>query len=536
MTDKWKGFEESGKKDKWADYEEPAPAREKMGMGQSALRGFNQAITLGLWDEAEAGLRALPSVLDKDKKFSEEYRRIRDQERAANAQALEDRPLVYGTGSAFGTVPGAGYVAKTAAAMPSAISAGTNAAVNAGIIGAVQGAGNAEEMSDVPREATRGAALNALLAGAFGTGAPVATQLTKNAANKALGGPNAVSRFKENYSRLQPKVTGKIGPATAGFGAGTGAGAYNYFGPGLVGPESTAPETLESDPGSVLMEKGLKSLLWGLGGALGATGLSKMARAGGAFQATRRGEGGAPATPPSPPQGPGPTPGGGMPPLRTREQGRIKGNRPNRPLNLDSLNDNPVTPSEFEMLQKYFGGQKPAAAANPVAEQIKQVSKQNPAAGRQVAMQAQATAKGRAATNMDSPVRDMPEGVMGMQGQPYQAPGTASVQQSEDELFKAMSRPSFDEIENLVRTDLTSKGMHSVFARDKNKFLNQHGWTEDEFNRVMTTREVRRLEDIKRQIENGTLTKYDYLDMNNPKFKEITLKQLADQIKRVQEY
>jgi hypothetical protein len=413
--DKWDDFEDVSS-DKWSSYEDvPSAPTPKMGVGQSALRGFNQAVTLGFWDEIEAGLRAAPAALSKDKKFSEEYRKIRDAERAANAQALQDRPLVYGTGSAFGTVPGAGYVAKGAAAMPSAISAGSNAAVNAGILGAVQGAGNAQEMTDVPAEATRGAALNALLAGTLGTGAPVATQLTKNAANKALGGPNAYSRFKENYSRLQPKITGRIGPITGGAGLGLGYGGYQNFGPGVLTPETTAPEDMGSDPGSVLMEKLANTATWGLTGALGGYGMGKMARAGGAFQATRRGEGGPPVAPPRPPQGPGPGPSGGMPPFRTRQEGRIKGSGPNKPLNTDALKDAPVTPAEFEMLQKYFGSQKPAAAAapaataNPIAAQIKQASKQSPEEGRKLAMQAQATAKGRAATNTESPLARDPK-------------------------------------------------------------------------------------------------------------------------------
>jgi hypothetical protein len=478
--DKWDEFQDVPT-DKWSTYEDvPAAPREKTGVGRSALRGFNQAISLGLWDEIESGLRAAPSLLDKDKKFSEEYRRIRDQERAANAQALQDRPLVYGTGSAAGALPFAGGIVGQAgpggvgqgvrevintglrvARKPTltqstvpltgqyggSVAQGLKAAAPAGIVGGVQGIGDAPEMSDVPADAARGAALNALLAGTLTAGAPVLPRLARD----SLGGPDKFKRFKENYNRLEPKINGKLGPTTTGLGLGTGAGAYYNFGPGLLAPESTAPEDIGSDPYSTLTEKAINTATWGIGFALGGYGLSKLARAGGALQATRRGEGGVPAVAPAPAPPKGPV-GGGTPP-------KPRGPRPGAPvgsgLKMDAFKDAPINKPvtrvggeavedfipDFSQINRFLDSNR----GNPTATAISQASKKDPAAGRQVAMQAQATPQGRAATNVDSPVRkNAPEGAMGMVAResetPYKGPGMNTVQQSEDEFFKQMQR------------------------------------------------------------------------------------------------
>lgn len=83
-------------------------AEPDIGTGRSLLRGFNDAITLGTSDEILAGLNAAVAPLvghgDDGATFGERYKKFLAGQRALNASAREQHPVVSGLGSAVGAL------------------------------------------------------------------------------------------------------------------------------------------------------------------------------------------------------------------------------------------------------------------------------------------------------------------------------------------------------------------------------------------------------------------------------------------------
>lgn len=100
--------------------------REKVGAGESALRGFSNAATLGLGKYIQAPINELITPSGKDY-WSGVKSRI-DDEVTRNAQASQDNPWTYGAGSVVGAAPmalGAASLTLPKAMVAGAAGAGT---------------------------------------------------------------------------------------------------------------------------------------------------------------------------------------------------------------------------------------------------------------------------------------------------------------------------------------------------------------------------------------------------------------------------
>lgn len=148
---------------------------------EAFVRGFSNAATFGFGDEIQAGIRSMMPG-------SPTYKELRDQERKANDAASTANPWSYMGGNVVAALPQAGAVAKNIAGagvklIPKMIAGAKTAAP----IGAAQGAGQAETISDIPAEAAKGAVINATL----NAGVPVVGKLISKV------GPGAGATFNK---------------------------------------------------------------------------------------------------------------------------------------------------------------------------------------------------------------------------------------------------------------------------------------------------------------------------------------------------
>lgn len=128
--------------------------------------------TLGAWgapDVLAGGLKMLmqniaPQFFGAPKEDA--YRAERDRIRAGNETAKEERPYSYMGGQAIGAVAGSAPLAPISQGASFASTIGRGTAIGS-LLGAAQGAGEAAESSDVPKEVLDGAKTGALLGAAF---------------------------------------------------------------------------------------------------------------------------------------------------------------------------------------------------------------------------------------------------------------------------------------------------------------------------------------------------------------------------------
>lgn len=149
-----------------------APAAEKPGVLGSFIRGAGQGAMFGFQDELVGGVRALTEPLRArlagvDPSFipsaGEAYKESRDDYRGVLAEDFEENPWATGGGMLAGglAVPGG---AIKAAGLGGKVLAGAGIGAASG---ALQGAGDAPEMGDIPESAIKGAAIGGVLGGAL---------------------------------------------------------------------------------------------------------------------------------------------------------------------------------------------------------------------------------------------------------------------------------------------------------------------------------------------------------------------------------
>lgn len=135
------------------------------------VQGIGQGATLGFGEEIAAGLSAIMPQKGKSRSFkqiAEDYRRIRDEERARNAAAAEQNPGSYLAGNVAGSVALPGMAAAKTVGLGAKIA--TGAKVGAAT-GAAAGLGTGEGgVADQLSSAAAGAAIG----GTVGAAVPVA--------------------------------------------------------------------------------------------------------------------------------------------------------------------------------------------------------------------------------------------------------------------------------------------------------------------------------------------------------------------------
>lgn len=163
---------------------------------EAAGRGFRQGGSLGFADEMGAGFGAGLDVAFGDAKmadFGDNYRSLRDEYRDEETKAAAYHPVAYGAGNVAGM------------ALPMALTGGTGGLVQGtakmGAVGAGMGAGEAEEMSDIPKEALIGGALTAA-GGAVGHG--VGTLTTKALQGMNRGGSWLAGKGADKAANMVP--------------------------------------------------------------------------------------------------------------------------------------------------------------------------------------------------------------------------------------------------------------------------------------------------------------------------------------------
>ena len=145
------------------------------GTAAGTVGAMSQGMLFGFADEAKAGIRAIWDRLPEED-YSDAYLRIRDQTRAELAAFRRNRPaLSIGSEIAGGFIgPGAITGAAVISGTTAGARIGRGAVAGAGT-GGVFGAGEAEELSDVPRGVVTGSATGAVI-GAVIPGAIEATR------------------------------------------------------------------------------------------------------------------------------------------------------------------------------------------------------------------------------------------------------------------------------------------------------------------------------------------------------------------------
>lgn len=161
-------------------------ASDMKGVANSAMRGVTQGATFGFGDEAYGLLGAVVNPTNSDKGFVDRYHDSRDYARKQDAQAHDAHPYVYNGGQVAGglataAVPGLGglNVGKGAGLI--------EAAAKGAVIGGLAGAGNAENITDVPWEALKGAGYGALTGGALNVGGRVVSAVGDKLRPAAVG-------------------------------------------------------------------------------------------------------------------------------------------------------------------------------------------------------------------------------------------------------------------------------------------------------------------------------------------------------------
>lgn len=323
------------------------------GVIMSALKNIQHAATFGQDDRFNAAISGLTGKEPFGQGYDAALKKNQEYQRQTEAN-----PWVAGAGQLVGNlIPGVPLM-KATDKIAKGVGGIAATIGRSGLAGAIQGgaagAGEAATPSEVLPNAVRGANFGA----AAGAALPAVGGLLGKATSIPYIGPK-ISDFLKNYENLQPTVTGKMGPATIGFGSGAVAGNTA----GVAGiPGGIKPEDWTSDP----LSAAGNTLKWGIGGAAGGKLLQTLGRAGGAAQATMRGNPLGPITGmPNTPSGPNTPP---MPP---------SGNEPAPRLKL---------PGDMDVNQ-------PGVTDNAVVQ-------------RQTAMAQQTTPEGRAATNDTAPLAE----------------------------------------------------------------------------------------------------------------------------------
>lgn len=181
------------------EYGAPKP---QIGAGKAFVEGVASGGTLGFADELRAaGIAAAESVQGRGN-FSDTYQQMRDVYRQEQEQAREQHPVAYGAGSLVGVAP-------IALAAPATLPAGMG-------IGAAYGAGEAENVQDIPMEALKGAAISGGVGlAARGAGkvigdvaGKVGSRIEKAGEKIAMGGAEkALARIEEGVAPLSTRQT-----------------------------------------------------------------------------------------------------------------------------------------------------------------------------------------------------------------------------------------------------------------------------------------------------------------------------------------
>lgn len=203
MAGPWEKYESVRKPSKddgsapWEKYKQTGeyPQAKPEGAGseiKAAALGASQGATFGFADElggAVLGARDwLDSKLGKrgDVSFRDAYYTNRDALRKGNADAAKESPKSYiagqvGGGLATAFVPGAGILnAKKGAGLVEAVS-------KAALAGGAAGAGTAQEITDVPGEALRGAAIGGAIGGGLNVAGKVGSAVMDRLKPSKLG-------------------------------------------------------------------------------------------------------------------------------------------------------------------------------------------------------------------------------------------------------------------------------------------------------------------------------------------------------------
>lgn len=161
---------------------------EKVGLVKGTTRSFVEGATFGFADEIGIGAAALAASLQFGKPFWEVYQDMKTSYTAEQKRFEADHPVI-STGAKVAGAVGTGFaLARGAAAAAPGLAARPILAGAAGgaIEGAAFGAGEAETMADIPREAGTGA----LIGGAFGGGFPAAVK-SLGGAKRLISGPKS---------------------------------------------------------------------------------------------------------------------------------------------------------------------------------------------------------------------------------------------------------------------------------------------------------------------------------------------------------
>lgn len=161
--------------------------------------------------------------------MGERYRRARDTQREASAQAAEENPLAYGTGELVGTLGPA--LLPTGGAAQAARAAGAKAGAKAGatvggITGAAGGFAGGEGAWDSLKQMALGGALGTALGGGFGAlggllpakapSAPSSGSRAAAALQRLTEGVSDVGRKVASAAEDHPVARGALGLATGG--------------------------------------------------------------------------------------------------------------------------------------------------------------------------------------------------------------------------------------------------------------------------------------------------------------------------------
>lgn len=199
MADQWSKYEVTGaeaNKDRWSKYEvtpevvkanTPAPEWFQPGSkSEAVVRGAANAATFGFGDEIQALIRTIG-----DKRT---YKELRDEQRAANAASQEENPWSYGAGGVAGSLPqGLAILRGAALAGGPVLQQAAGAGIRGAGFGAVQGAGAAPELSDIPGASATGAAIG----GATAAVAQPVAKLIGDIPNK-IGAQKLMNTLKSN--------------------------------------------------------------------------------------------------------------------------------------------------------------------------------------------------------------------------------------------------------------------------------------------------------------------------------------------------
>lgn len=185
--------------DKWSKYEVAQP--EEPGWFQpgskleAAVRGFSQAATFGFGDEIQAFLRAIGG----EGNYLDRVKQLKQEERDANIAAQQTNPNSYLAGNLVGSLPQAANVVSVARSAPTLAGQALRGGAAGATYGAVQGAGQADTMGQIPETALKSAALSGMINAAVPVAGAGLSKLGEKAAPIAS---KAAEKLPENTVRL----------------------------------------------------------------------------------------------------------------------------------------------------------------------------------------------------------------------------------------------------------------------------------------------------------------------------------------------